>query len=204
MIISLQVWEIKYFFQPKRKKYNPSTLQLSAKTERYKSNKFTKNTGDEQKVADEKTYLYYIRPFIPFWRVQQLNFETVNAIDEIPKVNENTCPRYVLHDLARTWIEDKSWFDRQDVYNLLKDDLILRIQSKLPTNTLRKLYYYTCLALSFLCNITFILTLILTTYKNYVRTTLRQCALFIFLLGFKSFFQQKTLRTCQSLKLEGS
>lgn len=118
-------------------------MQLSAKTERFKSNKFIKNTIEEEKVSDEQTYNYYIRPFIPFWQMQQLKFETINAFDEIPNINEKSCPRYVLHDLVRTWIsenpDDKSWFDREDIYSLLKDDLILRLQSKLPTNTLRKL-----------------------------------------------------------------
>lgn len=125
----------------KRKKYNPSTLQFTAKSERYKVNNFIKNTIEEQDDPDKK-YNFYIRPFIPFWRVQQLNFETVNAFDEIPKINEKIYPRNVLHDLVKTWIaknpEDKCWFDREDVYDLLKDDLILRIQSQLPTKTLRR------------------------------------------------------------------
>lgn len=131
-----------FVFQPKKRKYNPSTLQLSAKFERYKVNKFIKNKVEEQNDLDKKNYNYYIQPFIPFWRLQKLNFETINDYDEIPKINEKTCGRYVLHDLVRTWVSenpnDKCWFDREDIYNLLKDDLILRIQSKLPTKPLRK------------------------------------------------------------------
>lgn len=99
------------------------------------------NTIKEQEDPDETKYNFYIRPFIPFWRVQQLNFETINAIDEIPKINDKIYPRYVLHDLVRTWNSKNSyiWFDREDVFNSLKDDLIKRIKSQLPTETLREL-----------------------------------------------------------------
>lgn len=131
--------------QSKRKKYNASTLQFTAKSERYKDNRFKINKINDQKdPEDSQKYQFYIRPFIPFWRLQQLNFETINFFDEIPKINENRCPRYVLHDLVLTWIAknpvDKCWFDREDIYNFLKDDLISRIQSNLPTTTLRKLW----------------------------------------------------------------
>lgn len=72
-----------------------------------------------------------------------MNFETINSFDEIPNINESTCPRYVLHDLVQTWIrknpKDKCWFDKETVYDLLEDDLILRIKSQLPTKTLRRL-----------------------------------------------------------------
>lgn len=118
-------------------------MNFTSKSERYKVNKFTKNSVEEQKASDNQKYNFYIRPFIPFWRIQQLNFETINTFDEIPKINEYTYPRYVLHDLVRTWIAenpvDKCWFDREDVFDLLKDDFIQRIQSKLPTKALRKL-----------------------------------------------------------------
>lgn len=120
-------------------------MQLSAKTERFKSNEFIKNTIEEEKVSDEQTYNYYIRPFIPFWQMQQLKFETINAFDEIPNINEKSCPRYVLHDLVRTWIsedpDDKSWFDRADIYDFIKDDLILRIHSKLPTTKILRKFF---------------------------------------------------------------
>lgn len=106
-------------------------------------NNFIQNTIDDQTELNKTKYNFYIRPFIPFWRVQQLNFETINAIDEIPKINEKTYPRNVLHDLVQTWIakspRDKCWFDREDIYNLLKADLIQRIQSQLPTKSLRRL-----------------------------------------------------------------
>lgn len=143
---------MQYIFQPKRKKYNPSTLTVSSKKERYKASKFTQNKIKEEK--DEKKYNFYIRPYVPFWRVQQLNFETINAFDEIPHFNDSKCPRYVLRDLVQTWIakdpQDKCWFDRADIYDLIKDDLILRIQSKLPTKTLRKLLNFSHLSASVL------------------------------------------------------
>lgn len=60
-------------------------------------------------------------------------------------MNENKYgyPRYVLHDLVQTWIEKKPemnrWFDKENIYNLLKDDLIQRIKSQLPSKQLRRL-----------------------------------------------------------------
>lgn len=135
-----------FVFQAKRRKYNKSTLHFTAKSERYKDNKFIQNPKEEQNKPNDTKFNFYIRPFIPFWRVQQLNFEIINAFDEIPKINEKTYPRYVLHDLVQTWIAkdpvDKCWFDREDIYNSLKDDLILRIQSQLPTKTLRKIIFH--------------------------------------------------------------
>lgn len=125
----------------KKRKYNKSGLKFSAKTERYKVNSFKKNIIEEQKDPDEKKYIYFIRPFITCWRVQQLLFEVINSFDEIPSNNEGTYPRYVLHDLVQTWIgtdsQDK-WFDREDVWNLLKEDVVARIQSTLPTKALRE------------------------------------------------------------------
>lgn len=132
-----------FIFQKKKQKCNPSKVQFNSKSERYKTNTFTKNKISEQeKDSEKKNYNFYIRPFIPFWRVQQMNFETINSMNEIPIKNEKTYPRYVLHDLVKTWIaenpDDKSWFDREDVYDLLKDDLVERIQSKLPKKALRE------------------------------------------------------------------
>lgn len=133
---------MQFYFQAKRRKYNKSTRLFTAQKERYKSNTFKQNEIEEQEEPGAK-YNYYIRPFIPFWRVQQLNFETINSFDDIPYVNENTYPRYVLHDILQTWIgknpDDKSWFDKKSVYDALKDDLIERINSQLPSKTLRRL-----------------------------------------------------------------
>lgn len=130
-------------FQPKRRKYNIKTLQFNAKRERYKMNKFIKNIVKEEEKDPDVKYNYYIRPFIPFWRVQQLDFETVNECHEIPGKNESKYPRHVLHDLVQTWTtenpQDKRWFDRKDIFELLKDDLALRIQSQVPTKSLRRL-----------------------------------------------------------------
>lgn len=136
---------VHFYFQhlpAKRRKYTKSALVFSGKSERYKSNTFKQNEIKEQEKPGT-VYNYYIRPFIPFWRIQNLNFETINSFDEIPNINEKTYPRYVLHDLVQTWIgenpEDKCCFDKKTVYGLLKDDLILRIKSQLPLKELRRL-----------------------------------------------------------------
>lgn len=133
---------VHFHFKPKRIKYNKTVRVFTAKSERYKSNTFKQNEIKEQEEPGT-VYNYYIRPFIPFWRIQHLNFETINSFDEFPKNNEKTFPRYVLHDLVQTWIgenpKDKCWFDNKTVYDLLKEDLILRIKSQLPLKALRRL-----------------------------------------------------------------
>lgn len=114
---------------------------FTAHRERYKSNNFKQN---EDKDSDEgntgvKNYIYYIRPFVPFWRIQNLSFEHVISLGKIPLMNEGTYPRYVLHDLVKTWVgnnPDDKWFDREDVWDWLKDDVISRIQSTICTKPL--------------------------------------------------------------------
>lgn len=76
------------------------------------------------------------------WRIQHLQFEDINSVDTIPNIKEKEygCPRYVMHDLVQTWIginQEDRWFDKKDIFDLLKDDLILRIKSQLPSKTLR-------------------------------------------------------------------
>lgn len=70
--------------------------------------------------------------------------EQQNSSMEIPSVNDDVYPRFVLHDLATTWVKkdpgDKSWFDNKDFYDLLENDLIQRIQSQLPSKILRRFY----------------------------------------------------------------
>lgn len=74
--------------ETKKRKYNKSELQFTAKSERYTANNFKKNKIEEQKELDEKRYKYYVRPWIPLWRVQQLNFDAINSFNEIPSQNE--------------------------------------------------------------------------------------------------------------------
>lgn len=120
-------------------------MKFTARVERYKSNTFVQNEIEEETDEPGVIYNYYVRPFVPFWRVQQLDFETINSLFEIPKINESTYgyPRYVLHDLVQTWIgkspEKDRWFDKEIIYNLMKDDLIQRIKSQLTSKPLRRL-----------------------------------------------------------------
>lgn len=83
---------------------------------------------------DENDYNFYIRPYIPFWSVQNLSFDQIAALDKIPSQREGTYPRYVLEKLVRTWISydpmDKQWFDTKNIFNELKNDLISKLQSK--------------------------------------------------------------------------
>lgn len=98
--------------------------------QRYKVNKYVKN---EQEEASDGDFFHYVRPYIPFFSVQELTFSRINELSKVPPQTEPTCPRYVLNKLERTWIdeEDKNWFDREDVFNELKNDLVEKIQSKL-------------------------------------------------------------------------
>lgn len=78
--------------------------------------------------------MYYGRPFIPFFSVQDLEFATINELNKIPKQREGIYPRYVLEKLGRTWIEDegkdKNWFDKATIFDELQKDLVARLDSK--------------------------------------------------------------------------
>lgn len=85
-------------------------------------------------------YVYYIRPFIPFWSLQSLRFEDVNKYNKMQPQRDKKYPRYVMEKLTRTWIKkDKEWFDQKEVYEALKEDIVDMIDSKFPaTKKLRK------------------------------------------------------------------
>ena len=88
-----------------------------------------------EEEKDEKDYIFYLRPYIPCWSAQNLLFEEIASLDKIPSQrNEKMYPRYVLEKLGRTWISndplDKQWFDQENVFQELKEDLASRLQSK--------------------------------------------------------------------------
>lgn len=65
----------------------------------------------------------------------------MNEMEEEEGGNESATKKFNFY--IRPFI--KCWFDREDIFNLLKDDLIQRIQSKLPTNPLREFsFIYLC------------------------------------------------------------
>lgn len=104
--------------------------------QRYQFNEFIKNeTSNEE---DKSVFFYYIRPYIPFWSAQSLLFDTIARLKTIPSQREGTFSRYVLEKLGKTWISDdpidRQWFDNELVFNELKEDLILRLQSKFNSN----------------------------------------------------------------------
>lgn len=108
--------------------------------------KSTFGKNEEQAIGEEEhdKQNCYIRPFLMPWRLKQLSFQTINQIKEIPKIEATEkYPRYVLHDFAKTWLENDCWFDKADIYGLLKDDLVKRLYSKLPTETMGRLYFAT-------------------------------------------------------------
>lgn len=100
-------------------------------TQRYKPNEFIQHDEKDESGAD---FIYYVRPFIPFWSVQNLSFETINSLTSIPKQREGEYPRYVLEKLGRTWItsnpDGKDWFDQNEIFTALKNDLIMKLESK--------------------------------------------------------------------------
>lgn len=92
---------------------------------------------------DKNDYIFYIRPYIPFWSVSSLSFDAVNDLNKIPSQREKTYPRYVLEKLGKTWVStdpvDKHWFDQKEIFEELKDDLILKLQSKFMSKSSGKI-----------------------------------------------------------------
>lgn len=107
--------------------------------QRYKINEFVQNDVCENGSHD---YIYYIKPYVPFWASQKLSFEIINDLEKIPNQREGIYPRNVLQKLAKTWISDdpidRSWFDNEDIFNAVKDSLVERLASKYSFLSKRK------------------------------------------------------------------
>lgn len=72
-------------------------------------------------------------------------FEEVAILNKIPIQRQAPYSRYVLEKLGRTWISndpnDKDWFDQENVFEELKEDLILKLQSKYISKSNGKINY---------------------------------------------------------------
>lgn len=112
--------------------------------QRFKSNSFVRNA--EVREADTGSYSFYIRPFITFWSLQSLSFDVINNLKTVPKQREDNYPRYVLEKLARTWHlespKDSDWFDKKNIYDELKKDLIAKLESKFLSIDSNGKYFY--------------------------------------------------------------
>lgn len=118
---------------PLKTSHHSTKLFSFISTQRYKSNEYIQNNAPSSTNANSH-YLYYVRPFIPFFSVQNLDFTNINELTEIPKQRENKYPRYVLEKLGRTWIgekgDDTNWFDKATIFEELHKDLVARLASK--------------------------------------------------------------------------
>lgn len=96
--------------------------------ERYHPNRFVQNTDSEQQG---QSYRYFVRPYVPFWSSQKLTFEQINKETEIPS-SRQTGPcskRYVFQHLVKTWLNDDPWFDKKEIFELVEEDLIFKLNS---------------------------------------------------------------------------
>lgn len=101
--------------------------ELETQNERYHPNRFIQNTDSEQQG---KSYRYFVRPFVPFWSAQKLTFEQINNEKEIPGSRTGPCSkRYVFQHLGKTWLSDDPWFDKKEIFELVEEDLILKLDS---------------------------------------------------------------------------
>lgn len=109
---------------------NPTDTEQKIQHERYNPNRFEQNT---KPAKEGEVFRYFVRPYMPFWSAQKLTFEHVNKQSEIPSsrtVIPNICSkRYVFQHLVKTWLNDEPWFDKKEIYELIKEDLILKIDS---------------------------------------------------------------------------
>lgn len=107
--------------------------QFCAKQNRYKHNKFVQNEAPKCECPEKKKFSYFIRPFIPFWHMQEFEFQSINDWENIP--SPQVKPLNFSHDLVKTWLWDKKncCFDKKKIYDALKKDLIERIQSQQAT-----------------------------------------------------------------------
>lgn len=95
------------------------------------------NLHDQEEGSD---FTYYVRPFIPFWSLQCLRFEDINNYCKVPAQREKRYPRYLMEKLVRTWLmKDKQWFDQENVFAALKEDIGAMLNSQYPSKkNLRK------------------------------------------------------------------
>lgn len=107
---------------------------MQQKLQRYKPNTYVQNNATI--ANDGESYCYYIRPFVPFWCYQSMKFEEINNSQCLPPKRGHGIykKRGVFHNLVKTWISkypsDKNWFDRPDVFNLVKEHIISRLNSE--------------------------------------------------------------------------
>lgn len=113
--------------------------------QRYKFNLFLKPERVDEENGND--YNFYIRPYIPFWSLQSLSFNAIVDLDKVPSQREGMHPRFVLEKLGRTWISidpvDKQWFDQENIFQELKEDLVLKLQSKFISKSSGKIIYFT-------------------------------------------------------------
>lgn len=103
---------------------------ISGLFQRYHPNTFIKNN---KLLNEDDEFIYYIRPFVPFWSFQKMTFESVNNRNIIPKrVDDMYKKRNVSKMIVRTWLgsNDANWFDTEEIYKEVESSLILRLNSK--------------------------------------------------------------------------
>lgn len=125
---------------------------MESLNERYNPNRFvlTENIDPE---LHGKSYRYFVRPYVPFWSAQKLQFEQVNNESEVQssRTTMTSCSkRYVFHHLVKKWLNEEPWFDKKDIYELVEEDLILNLDSisygykKEMIRTYLHIYQYIC------------------------------------------------------------
>lgn len=112
--------------------------------QRYQFNEFVQN---ELAVdGNDNDFNFYIRPYIPFWSAESLMFEEIASFGKIPTQRTGPYSRYVLEKLCRTWLSndphDKQWFDQEAIFKELKEDVVLKLQSKYQFSHNGKIKYF--------------------------------------------------------------
>lgn len=128
--------------------------------QRYKPNTYVQN---EATIANDGIYFYYVRPFVPFWCYQSMKFEEINNSQCIPpkRGHEIYKKRGVFHNVVKTWKSnypsDKNWFDRPDVFSLVKKYLIARLNSEsIGYSTSSSMYFFMTFVYAIpICNLFF-------------------------------------------------
>lgn len=113
-----------------KKKKGSMDVQENRQNERFNPNRFVRNSDSIQ--VEGTAYRYFVRPYVPFWSSQKLTFEEINKTTEIPSsrtMSSSCSKRYVLHHLVKTWHRDEPWFDKKEIFDLVQDDLALKLDS---------------------------------------------------------------------------